>query len=97
MGDGWIGRTSLSERFPIYTRANVGEVFPDPVTPLTLDVGIGLAEWGWRDALVRIGSMDYDEFDADEPVTLGVAGGYCYLNASVMRLFGSGPLACRGR
>ena len=32
--------------------------------------------------------MDYDEFDANEPVTLGVAGGYCYLNASVMRLFG---------
>ena len=88
MGDGWIAQTSLSTRFPIYTRANVGEVFPDPVTPLTLDVGIALAEWGWRDGLVRIGTMDYEEFDANAPETLGVAGGYCYLNASLMRLFG---------
>ena len=52
MGDGWIGQTGLSERFPIYTRANVGEVFPDPVTPLTLErrplawpSGAGVTRW----------------------------------------------------
>ncbi len=27
--------TPLSSRFPVYTRANVGEVFPDPVAPAT--------------------------------------------------------------
>ena len=37
MVDAWIADSSLSARFPIYTRANVGEVFPDPVTPLTFD------------------------------------------------------------
>ena len=66
MVDAWIADSSLSARFPIYTRANVGEVFPDPVTPLTFDCGIPLAEWGWRDAWVRMGAMDYDEFDPNE-------------------------------
>ena len=40
MGDKYyVTDTDLSERFPIYTRANVGEVFPDPVTPLTRAIG----------------------------------------------------------
>ena len=54
----YVTDTSLSERFPIYTRANVGEVFPDPVTPLTSDTALYLAELGWRDAWERIGAFD---------------------------------------
>ena len=73
---------------PIYTRANVGEVFPDPVTPLTRDTGIWLAELGWRDAWERVGAFDHDEFDPDKIEQLGITGGYCYLNASLIRLFG---------
>ena len=46
MVERWIADSGLSERYPIYTRANVGEVFPDPVTPLTRDTGIWLAELG---------------------------------------------------
>jgi hypothetical protein len=38
--DTWVPDSTLSVRFPIYTRANVGEVFPDPVTPLTFDLGL---------------------------------------------------------
>ena len=36
--DRWVADSTLSARYPIYTRANVGEVFPDPVsyTHLTL-------------------------------------------------------------
>ena len=79
---------ALSARYPIYTRANVGEVFPDPVTPLTFDSGLWLAELGWRDAWVRMGAFEPDEFADDEYVQLGVVGGYCYLNASLIRLFG---------
>jgi len=79
--------TTLSTRFPIYTRANVGEVFPDPVTPLTSDTGLWLAELGWRDAWVRMGAFEADEFPPDEFCQLGVQGGYCYLNASLIRLF----------
>ncbi len=80
--------TELSERFPIYTRANVGEVFPDPVTPATRSPLLWESELGWRDAYVRMGAFEPDEFPAEEFCILGVAGGYCYLNASVMRLFG---------
>jgi pyruvate,water dikinase len=84
----YVTDTALSERFPIYTRANVGEVFPDPVTPLTSDTALYLAELGWRDAWERMGAFDLDEFPPDDYCQLGVLGGYCYLNASLIRLFG---------
>lgn len=84
----YVTDTTLSERFPIYTRANVGEVFPDPVTPLTSDTALWLAELGWRDAWERMGAFGHDEFPDDEFCQLGVLGGYCYLNASLIRLFG---------
>ncbi len=89
MGDKYyVTDTSLSARFPIYTRANVGEVFPDPVTPLTSSTALYEAELGWRDAWVRMGAFDADEFPPDDFCQLGVQGGYCYLNASLIRLFG---------
>lgn len=84
----YVTDTDLSARFAIYTRANVGEVFPDPVTPLTSDTTLWLAEQGWRQAWVRMGAFDIDEFPPTEFCQLGVVGGYCYLNASLVRLFG---------
>ncbi len=84
----YVTDTSLSERFPIYTRANVGEVFPDPVTPLTSSSALFASELGWRDAWARMGAFDPDELPADDFCQLGVQGGYCYLNASLIRLFG---------
>jgi len=86
--------TETSERYPLWTRANVGEVFPDPVAMSSFDFafhnadGIRHSELGWRDAYARIGAFTEDEFDPDNPVILGVFGGYAYLNASVMRIFG---------
>ena len=80
--------TELSSRFPIYTRANVGEVFPDPVAPASKHPLMWEAELGWRRAYVRMGAFEIDEFPPDSFCILGIAGGYCYLNASVMRLFG---------
>lgn len=84
----YVTDTALSERFAIYTRANVGEVFPDPVTPLTSSAALWEAELGWRDAWVRMGAFEADEFPAEDFCQLGVLGGYCYLNASLIRLFG---------
>ena len=55
------------------------------MTPLTCDTGIRLAELGWRDAWERIGAFALDEFDPDIIEQLGIAGGYCYLNASLVR------------
>ncbi|MEY2626559.1 MAG: hypothetical protein RJB08_318 [Actinomycetota bacterium] len=84
----YVTDTDLSARFPIYTRANVGEVFPDPVTPLTSGTGLWRAERGWRSAWERMGAFELAEFPDDEFCQLGVVGGYCYLNASLIRLFG---------
>jgi len=84
----YVTDTDLSGRFPIYTRANVGEVFPDPVTPLTSGTGLWRAERGWRTAWERMGAFELGEFPAEEFCQLGVVGGYCYLNASLIRLFG---------
>jgi pyruvate,water dikinase len=84
----YVTDTDLSTRFPIYTRANVGEVFPDPVTPLTSDTALFDAELGWRDAWIRMGAFESSEFPDDIFCQLGVQGGYCYLNASLIRLFG---------
>ena len=85
----WIVGSEPSERFPLWTRANVGEVFPDPVAPLTFTLVMPTdTEGAWRDALVRMGAFTHDEFAPDRMETLGVFGGYCYLNASVTRVLG---------
>ncbi len=85
----WIVGSEPSERYPLWTRANVGEVFPDPVAPLSFSVVMREdTEGAWRDALVRIGAFTHDEFAPGKMETLGVFGGYCYLNASVTRILG---------
>jgi pyruvate,water dikinase len=87
--DRWIVDSRPSRRYPIYTRANVGEVFPDPVTPLSATIGITAnAEPGWRDAFARFGVVELDEYDPDNNEVIGVFGGYCYLNVSLSRIVG---------
>ncbi|MGH9085569.1 MAG: PEP-utilizing enzyme [Acidimicrobiales bacterium] len=87
--DRWIVDSVPSRRYPIYTRANVGEVFPDPVTPLSATIGITMhAEPGWRDAFDRFGVVELDEYDPDNNEIIGVFGGYCYLNVSISRIVG---------
>ncbi len=94
MPEEYFASTKTSDRYPIWTRANVGEVFPDPVALSTFDFafqnedGIQISELGFRDAYIRIGAFDESEFDPENPVFLGVFGGYTYLNASLMRIFG---------
>ena len=84
----YVTDSDLSEQYTLYTRANVGEVFPDPVTPLTSSTGLYQAELGWRDAWERMGAFTHEEFPQGTFAQLGVVGGYCYLNASLIRLFG---------
>src|SRR6266581_8472212 len=85
----WIVGSGPSERYPLWTRANVGEVFPDPVAPFTFSLIMkDCGELGWRDSLVKIGAFTHDEFSPDEMDPIGVFGGYCYLNASITRILG---------
>ena len=84
----WIVDNEPSTRYPIYTRGNVGEVFPEAVAPLSWTLGgIPGSEPGWRDAFARFGAFDPDEFDEHNLDLLGVFGGYCYLNVSISRIF----------
>ncbi|MEM7091909.1 MAG: PEP-utilizing enzyme [Actinomycetota bacterium] len=89
----WIVSTTPHEKFNFYTRANVGEVFPDPVSPLSFEWfetegTIGGSEIGFREAYYRIGVMTPDELPPDDAVFLGVTNGYAYLNASALRMLG---------
>ena len=87
--DRWVMDNPLSRKWPLYTRGNVGEVFPDVVLPLSWDLYGQAAEDGWRDAFVRLGMVADGDFRPDEPkVILGVFGGYCYINASYVRMLG---------
>ena len=93
MVDTWLVQTDLSEEFDFYTRANIGEVFPDPVAPLSFQYfqhegGLGGSEMGFRNAYYRIGVMTPDELPDDQCVFLGVTGGYAYLNAGALRMLG---------
>jgi pyruvate,water dikinase len=85
----WVVGSRPSKRYPLWTRANVGEVFPDPVSPLSFSLLMEKdTEGAWRDALVRMGAFTYDEFVPDNMETLGIFGSYCYLNAQVTRILG---------
>jgi pyruvate,water dikinase len=93
MVDRWLVETDLSDEWNFYTRANVGEVFPDPVAPLSFAYfqhsgGLGGSEMGFRNAYYRIGALEPGELPEGECVFIGVTGGYCYLNASALRMLG---------
>ncbi len=88
MLDRWIVDNEPSDRYPIYTRANAGEVYPDPVSPMSATVQfLQGGEDGWRDSYLRY-TMRRDEFDLTRPEILGCFGGYVFLNMSLTRLFG---------
>ena len=87
----WIEDNALSEKFPFWTRANVGEVLPEPPSPLGWDLmwddGGTLA--GWYDCAVqRLGQADVG-LDPVRPEVAGMFGGYAYLCATTIRLFGT--------
>ncbi len=89
MRDRWITDWTPSERWPHYTRANAGEVVPNPASPLsvtyTWDNGICQ---GWRDGYIRTGNYAADEWDQAHPETTGFFGGYMYINLSNVRMQG---------
>ena len=84
----WIVEGRIDERWPINTRGNIGEVFPEVLTPLSYELGVVPAEAGWRDAYEVMGIMRKDDFSTTEPVIIGLYGGYGYLNLSYLRMMG---------
>ena len=85
----WPTDNPVSRDWPLYTRGNVGEVFPEVVLPLTWDAFGQSAEDGWRRAYREMGLLMDGDVAGDEPmVILSVFGGYCYINASYVRVLG---------
>lgn len=88
MGTPWIIASQVDERWPYYTRGNVGEVFPEVVTNIGYTLGVIAAERAWRNAYRELGISSTGDFQSDEPVILGLFGGYTYLNLSFLRMMG---------
>src|SRR5439155_5700732 len=86
----WILNDTPSKVFPLYSRANVGEVFPDPISPLNATTGfLSNLEPGWKAAFVACEVWGDDIYDtAVEHNPLACFGGYLFINMSLMRLFG---------
>ena len=78
-----------SERFPVWTRGNVSEVFSSALSPLTWST-FSYDAWdlAWRDALVRVGAFTPEEFRPGACEVVGSFGGYVYLNCSASRVLG---------
>jgi rifampicin phosphotransferase len=90
MVDSWIVDWTRHPRLPYYTRANAGEVLPDPASPLgwSLVFEEGLLP-GWYRGFVEFGIYGADEFNTPPKIPMvGIFGGYFYLNLSHMRLLG---------
>ncbi|WP_066285350.1 PEP-utilizing enzyme [Arthrobacter sp. B6] len=82
----------VSPRFPIYTRANTGEVFTVASSPFTWSLfGRVDYEGGFRDALIRMGAFTAEDFSEEGPgrcVCVASFGGYIYISVSISRILG---------
>ncbi len=89
--DRWITDWPVNPRFPLLTRANAGEVLPLPCSPLgwtlTWEPPGMLA--GWRDSAIHdYGAVSEEEMSERHPEAVGHVGGFLYINATSVRLFG---------
>ncbi len=87
-GTQWIIEGKVDDRWPIYTRGNIGEVFPEVLTSLGYQYGVLPAERAWRSAYQELGIQAEGDFTSDDPVIIGLFAGYAYLNLSYLRMMG---------
>ena len=86
----WVVDDRPSRRFPIYTRGNTGEVYPNVITPLCGSVVKGPIAEGQGRALTEMGAVvPRDLAERDRAVLTGCFGGYLYANLSIARLMGA--------
>ena len=93
----WILNDTPSKVFPLYSRANVGEVFPDPISPLNATTGfLSNLEPGWKAAFVACevwgddidGAQNYAEI-------LPTDGAEALVDTTENPVFGSAPATAR--
>ncbi len=93
VADRWITDWDINPKFPLLTRANAGEVLPDPCSPLSWTLAFTPMLAGWRDSvMLDVGAFDNDEMSEATPEVVGMLGGYLYINGTMARVFGArGP------
>jgi rifampicin phosphotransferase len=91
-GDGFVsvadGRyvgQKLSTRFPIYTRGNAGEVYPEVHYPLSFTTSVRRGSLAGVRAVASTGAFTAEELAGDESAVIAVIAGYSYLNLSIVR------------
>ena len=84
----WLEDDTYDPKYDVWTRANVGEVLPEPPSPLGWDLIFGTYNrMGWRDTMTgRMGIEDH-EISQDKPEILGLFGGYAYLGLTMIRVW----------
>lgn len=83
----WVVDDLPSRRFPIYTRGNTGEVYPNVITPLCGSVVKEPIARGQERVFREMGAIvTADLAERDRAVLTGCFGGYLYANLSIGRL-----------
>ncbi len=86
--DRWIVDNDYDPKYPLWTRANAGEVLPAPPSPLGWDLVFeGGSILGWRDCMINRLGIEEHEVDDTRPQVMGIFGGYAYLGATLLRIW----------
>lgn len=78
--------TDPSAKFPLYTRGNAGEVFPEVQYPLSFTQSWELSRGAFQRSSTIGGIVTDADFVNEPDAFAAVFGGYTYLNLSTMRL-----------
>src|SRR3954467_10991062 len=87
----WVVDDLPSRRYPVYTRGNTGEVYPNVITPLCGSIVKGPIALGQQRGFRELGALvpsDLAEGN-DHGLLTGCFGGYLYANLSIGRLMGA--------
>lgn len=82
----WVSEfdTPVDPRFPVYTAANISEVLPGVLTPLTRS-GLEVLEYGFQAANIAFGIISEKDIQGRKFFFLGSFYGRAFLNLSVAR------------
>ncbi len=89
VADGQYVGQPFSKRFPVYTRGNAGEVYPEAHFPLSFSTGVRRGGQAGIRAVLSTGVITPEEVSGDETAVIAVLAGYSYLNLSIVRLAAS--------
>jgi pyruvate,water dikinase len=89
VADRWFIDWDINPQYPLLTRANAGEVLPDPVSPLGWTLTWTPILQGWRDSgILDYCSVEEHELSETHPEVVGLVGGHLYINGTATRIFG---------